>query len=642
MGPKLGVVLQGGGGQGKTTLARHYAEQSGLRGAWIPAQSREGILDALARFGNTAFGMDLPSEAKETHAGVVLDRIRQAKRPALFVFDNVEDAKLVRSFIPQGPRVEVILTTRPSGDFSDFETMRVGVLPSGDLTSPAVQLLLQEAGAQAAGHSRQDALELAQALGGLPLALIIAGAMAKQGQSFDNLRREIALLIEQEPNRSEAYPDSVGAAVRLSYEALSDDAKWVADVCAWFAPEGLEERLFTDAPDGDWWHLRSDEIPERWQGFLRDPVRVRAAFAELRGLSILRGEAGAGQAMHRLTAAVLRLGQPGEGQATARAAAALLDSVYPGGSRTPENPDTWPECQRLTPHAVSVWEKAEGLWRGTWSQPGWAAMDTLLNQAGVFLSVQEDRAGEIAVGRASLELKRARLGEEAREVPVVMGNLGLALSEVGEFTEAEDLLDGALALNVKHRAKSADRVESQVHRAILEIRRHEAGPKSDKPGDLDATADWLIEAEAVAADLPEGKAANSQASCWNQLSYLRRLKGDAKASAEAAERALDLSRAGGAHRGEIAAVAMNVGAVWLKAGKADKAEELLREAYEIRAEIHADTPGHSKRQNAAGWYASCLIVLEKTPEARQIVDIEGLDWAERVRIAAQYPRPDRT
>ena len=39
-------------------------------------------------------------------------------------------------------------------------------------------------------------------------------------------------------------------AVKLSYDALDDDAKLVADLCAWWAPEGLDPGLISDAPGG--------------------------------------------------------------------------------------------------------------------------------------------------------------------------------------------------------------------------------------------------------------------------------------------------------------------------------------------------------------------------------------------------------
>jgi hypothetical protein len=89
---------------------------------------------------------------------------------------------------------------------------------------------------------------------------------------------------------------------------------------------------------------------------------------------------------------------------------------------------------------------------------------------------------------------------------------------------------------------------------------------------------------------------------------------------------------------------MNPGVARMEAGQPEAAEALLREAWEIMEVIYARTPGHSARRNAAGWLATCLLVLDlkegdtaRQDTARGIVAAVGLDWDAVVARAAQFP-----
>jgi len=90
------------------------------------------------------------------------------------------------------------------------------------------------------------AWQVAIEFGGLPHALNIIGALYKTANlSFTDLKNESARILETKGHK-EGYRDSVLDAVMLSYERLSEDAKLVADICAWFAPEGITEALFLE------------------------------------------------------------------------------------------------------------------------------------------------------------------------------------------------------------------------------------------------------------------------------------------------------------------------------------------------------------------------------------------------------------
>ncbi|WP_424975464.1 tetratricopeptide repeat protein [Dinoroseobacter sp. S124A] len=648
-----GAVLKGEGGRGKTTLARYYAERMGPSydgGCWVPAQTREGVFDALATFGTLAFDLPAPEPVGAAHIHAVLDKIQNSNARLLFVFDNVHGTEMktaeegtftyadLRAFLPQGDKIHLILTTRAGSGFDGFDTIPLDVLAYDGPDSAAVDLLLQEAGrADAESETRVAAQRLAAELGGLPLALTIAGALAREGASFPELAERIGEILATDlPNGD--YPDSIAAAVQLSLVGLSTDARALLDVSAWWAPDGMSAQLFTQAPQGDWWELCKDVIPEEVQSLVTDPVRVRTGLRALRDRSLLQGDRAA-LSLHRLTASVLRTQQSDQGWTEAQMAAALLMSCYPVGAKDPQNPFHWAECRQLTPHVLALWDKAEGLWEGAWQEPDWAAMDTLLNQSGNFLSSQGDHAEGLRCQRGSLRLIEARLGEEARDVPLALGNLAVTLSRLGEFAEAGDLLTRAVTLDETYRDPSAELAGSYLRRAHLEFRRTGQGETAD----FEAAEQDIVRARDIFENL--GDTAEF-ARGWNNLGYLRRLQQRAQESAEAYETALETLRTvPDANPVDLAAYAMNSGSTRLEAGQAGTAEGLLREAYQIHCEIFATRPDHQYLKTSAGWLTSCLLSLVRAGEdpagrhreAREICARHGLDFAELETDAAQYP-----
>ena len=292
-----------------------------------------------------------------------------------------------------------------------------------------------------------EARALAEDLGGLPLALVVAGTLIKEtGEAFAAYAGRLGEVLAQVP-ANEDYPTSVIGAVKLSYDKLEPDAQVVADLCAWWAAEGLEPALLTEAPGGDWWEGQKAEFPEPVQALAADAGRVRAAFGALGRRSLITRE-GAAWTMHRMTARALRAMQAARADgAPAEAAAALLASVYPGG-KSPGHSPQWPLCARLTPHVRALW--ATGA-----AQRG-AAMEALLNQSALYLAAIADYPGAADVARAGWELTTARLPEADREVAVAEATLGVALVRLGDLTTAEAHLTRAVALDEAHRPGSAD------------------------------------------------------------------------------------------------------------------------------------------------------------------------------------------
>ncbi|TVR07495.1 MAG: hypothetical protein EA385_12760, partial [Salinarimonadaceae bacterium] len=215
-----GVALKAEGGRGKTTLAREFAERFGKSyhgGKWLRAQSRQTLLEDLAALGEAAFAMPVPAVMAEAHGLAVLDRIVKSEARWLLVYDNVDDHSQINHLIAHGPKIDVIVTTRLGLGWDGFEPIDLEVLDFSTDDGDAVELLLQEArlAVNPTPETRAQAREVAEALGGLPLALVMAGTVLREdGIGLSDLRSEIAHVIARTPHNAN-YLDSVAGAVML-------------------------------------------------------------------------------------------------------------------------------------------------------------------------------------------------------------------------------------------------------------------------------------------------------------------------------------------------------------------------------------------------------------------------------------------
>ncbi|QIE54703.1 tetratricopeptide repeat protein [Pikeienuella piscinae] len=621
-----GAVLAGQGGIGKSTLARHYAKthEADYHGIlWTLAETRQEAITGLCGLSN-ALGLPTPDQPEIQHAHAVVAKIARSGKNWLIVFDNVETRADIDDLIPEG--AHVIVTTRQGQGWDGFSTRQTDILGFDAPDAPAVRVLMDAAGRD---EGAEDARALAEDLGGLPLALVVMGAFLRDAEmSFSEGRGALDAILDRAPQNA-GYPNSVLGAVRLSYERLGPDARIVAQLCAFWAAEGLGPMLLLEAPAGQNWEAFLDLIPDEAQALAQDAPGVRAAFDELAARSLLTG-AGETREMHRMTAAALRGLDEG---AMASTAVALLAAVYPGGDRNPSHSPQWPLCARLTPHVQAL--LAGG------AAPEVAAWDYLLNQAGIYLDQIADYQGRLPMARESLRIKRARLAEDHRNIAVAHANLGVAFQRLGRFNEAEAELTRAVALHEAHRPGSADLASAHdlLGLLLLEI----AGKGA--PERLPEAARRHQQALALRREL-FGRRSAPVALALNNLGGVRSAQGRGRAAARLYGAALAIWRAVlPASDARLAHGALNSGAMWLMGGAAEKAEPLLREALEIREAAFAAQPQHPDRRDAADWLIACLLTRAragvnrgaKEAEAKRLCAQYGFDFKKRQSNALQYP-----
>jgi hypothetical protein len=173
------VVLEGQGGLGKTTLAIHYARthDDDYPGGvfWAVAGDALSLAQDLTALA-PSLGIEIGGLAPIPAGKAILAEIAQREGRWLFIYDNVEDHAAIAGLAPGGD-AHLIVTTRSAGGWPGFERMRPGTLPTGAPGDAGPRLLMDEARQH---DDRDGARALSEALGGLPLALVVAGALIRR------------------------------------------------------------------------------------------------------------------------------------------------------------------------------------------------------------------------------------------------------------------------------------------------------------------------------------------------------------------------------------------------------------------------------------------------------------------------------
>lgn len=166
------AAFQGLGGLGKTQLAVEYAHR-------YRDEYPNGVIWLTADQNIDAQLIELSEKARrvapESEHKYKLDIAQQRLRTysdCLLIFDNLEDIETIKNYLPEQPAVPHILVTSRT-DQAGFTPVPINPL-SDDLS---LELLCKEAGREPAGETEEAAArEIAKTLGGLPLALELAGA----------------------------------------------------------------------------------------------------------------------------------------------------------------------------------------------------------------------------------------------------------------------------------------------------------------------------------------------------------------------------------------------------------------------------------------------------------------------------------
>ncbi len=426
------VALHGLGGVGKTQLAAEYAHarQADYQAVWwLRAETEATLAEDLAAL---ARALELPEhEAREVPVIVAaVLRWLNGNTGWLLVFDNADEPAVVRAYLPQNRHGPVLITSRAPNWRGLATPLAVETLDE----AAATQFLLERTG-QSGAAAESAAKELANELGGLPLALEQAGAYCDAaGQPLANYlrlfrQRQRELLQRGQPAN---YPATVATTWEISFQAAQQAAPAAAELlnlCAFLAPEELPLAVLRN---------NAKELPETLAAVVADELALEDALAALRRYSLLN-RVDDGVTLHRLVQLVARDRLDATEQSRwAEAAVRVISAAFPKKS---SDVRTWDECAKLLPHARTAAEFAE-TWQLLPEATSW-----LVNQMGTYFWGRAQYAAAREAFERTWRLDEAAFGPNHTNVAISVNNLGMVLEALGDPSGARQHYERALRID---------------------------------------------------------------------------------------------------------------------------------------------------------------------------------------------------
>jgi tetratricopeptide (TPR) repeat protein len=479
------AALHGLGGVGKSSVAREYAWQKRDDYSviwWLNAQTEDAIVDALLRLGALLVrGLDRLADRRAAAQQLTSSLLKGFAKPALLVFDNLEDERLMHAWRPRTGS-HVLVTSRNAAWGSDVTAIPLQTWP----VETAIEYLQRESGRQDLGEA--GARDIAQALGELPLALAHAAASLR-GMRMVTPERYLARIDERIKNApaSAEYPHSVFATFSTAIahaEKESTGAAAVLCFAASYAPDAIPDELFRQPlenyPDDLRPALSDDGSALDLRSALADDLRLDEARGALDRLSLLTFAPGSRTyTIHRLVQLAARDRFADAAEAWTECAVNVANAAFPKVEFA-----TWPECERLLPHARAALANlsddapflpasrvAERCALYLRERGEFAAAEPLQTRAlaiverafGVespeaasstdYLAVIYWRQGryadaEVRFAKALAILEKTR-GPDHLDVATCLNDVGMVYFEQGRYSEPQPILERALAIREK-------------------------------------------------------------------------------------------------------------------------------------------------------------------------------------------------
>jgi tetratricopeptide (TPR) repeat protein len=414
-------AITGLGGVGKSQLAARYVHERADEYdvvAWIRAED-----GGIADLSELAAELGLPV-AQQTPVELAADAVRWlsgCEERWLLVLDNVAAPEQLRDCCPSAGNGRVVITTRDRGIAQFGPALAVDVFDE----ATAVEFLLAVSGR---AEDREGATRLVRALGFLPLALSHAGAYCAAGTSFDEYLELLGALPATElfdDHPEVSYVQTVASTWQVSIRAAEEEAPLARQVLAMAA------------------HLAPDAIPREFFDVLLEDAgvasgrkRLSDAFNVLQRLSLAQVD-DAVIGVHRLLQKTIREDARERGDVTA--AVNALTAVMAAFPSDHGRPQTWPQSERLLPHALAI--------EAAYTAPGEAAerLVVLLNGASEYLFRADKGARAVDVATRASVCAQRLLGGEHPAALRARAHLSLSIQDAGRSGEAIELGERVLA-----------------------------------------------------------------------------------------------------------------------------------------------------------------------------------------------------
>ena len=624
-------AISGLGGIGKTQTAVEYAyrfQQDYQAVLWAQADTETTLTTEFARI---AALLALP----ETQAQD-LDKTREAVKrwltetaDYLLILDNADDPARLKLFLPSNPAGHILLTSR-ARDFAVLHIDAPLILPVLS-SEDAVAFLLHRTGRKATETAeRAAAIELAEELGGLPLALEQAAAYIAVHQSrFQDYlvsyrKRALALLEKQGPETG-GYEKTVAVTWAINFEAVAAASEASAEmlrISAFLAPNRIPEELFVvGAPD------LGEMLAAALAGAKEDRLLLDELLEPLARYSlILRDIEARTYDIHRLVQAVIRHDMVEETQRRySTRSVRAVNRIFPD-----VDIHTWPLCERLLPHARVCTQ-----YYAIDCASGFQEAMRLLNQISYYLCTHALYSDAEFFSKQALSARQQVLGSEHPDVALSLNNLAELYVAQGMYTDAEPLLERAFSI--------WNEVLGPVHPSTALSLNNLAGLYYTQGKYADAEP--LLKRALSIREQTLGQEHPETASNLNNLAELYRSQGNYGAAEPLYQRALTINeKIQGLEHPDTARTLNNLALLYKAQGRCADAEPLLKRALSIReqtlgqehpetasnlnnlAELYREQGGY---EAATPLYRRALAIMEKTlgqehPETATILSNIGL------------------
>jgi tetratricopeptide (TPR) repeat protein len=436
-------VLHGLGGCGKTAVAytifNYAVTEVGRVGLWVnasdPASLRAGMLAVAADRGASDAELTGARTGLRPAADLVWDYLDRSGQPWLLILDNADDPAILRDggWLRTSPAGTVIVTSRQAGAhwWPGAELLQFGVL-ARDQAALVLRDLAPEAG------SIEDAAAVADRLGRLPLALILAGGflahqvinpwtLADYGRTLDGGTGldPIDLIDQGSLAASSDSRQLVSRTWQLSLDVLAahgiPEAVRLLRLLACWAGDPLPVSVLSGADLGP--DLPASRVESALRGLLDQSLTelVPGTVRCLRTHSVLLDS-------------VARTIGAGQREQTAAAAARLLLAVLP---KVPQRGRQDPRVTLLAPHVLALlrrtvkWELGNSVVE--------AAAECALRLV-IAIHRSGDYSSTLTLAREAADLATRCLGADNVFVIRLNQRIGRALFRLGEFDESERVL----------------------------------------------------------------------------------------------------------------------------------------------------------------------------------------------------------
>ncbi|MDQ6898646.1 MAG: tetratricopeptide repeat protein, partial [Candidatus Dormibacteraeota bacterium] len=279
---------------------------------------------------------------------------------------------------------------------------------------------------------RDAAATVAKALGGLPLALEQAAAYIELNSNLSSyaqlLQSRLGGLMRE--GKPPDYPFTVASTWNLSFKQIERDQPASAALlrlCAFLAPDDIPISLL---------EAGAAELPARLQRSLGDQIGFDKAIGTLRNYSLI-GRQGDSLAVHRLVQWVIRESLEADQQSWLGAVIRLIAAGFPDHG---EDPEQWPMCARLLPHAQIVAD----LVGDQPIEPG--SLSGLLDRVATYLQARAEFGLAKPLLERVLSISERVLGPDHPDTARSLNNLAFLLQAQGELAAARPLYERALEI----------------------------------------------------------------------------------------------------------------------------------------------------------------------------------------------------